>query len=89
MRNDTNNIVSRACAQEDKKDEFVNGMNKKTLGNGHNRKIIVTFAFELLLAATVRDGWGGFFLLHFCYIFATFLLNLATFYKIHQNMENS
>lgn len=61
-----------------RKDEFVNGMNKKTLGNGHNRKINVTFAFELLLAATVRDGWGGFFLLHFCYIFATFLLNLAT-----------
>jgi hypothetical protein len=30
-------------------------------------------------------GWGGFS----CYIFATFLLNLATFYKIHQNMENS
>ena len=24
-----------------------------------------------------------------CYTFATFLLNLATFYKIHQNMENS
>ena len=62
-------------------DEFIKGLNKKTLGNGHNRKINVTFAFELLLAATVRDGWGGFFLLHFCYIFATFLLNLLHFTK--------
>ena len=83
-------ILSRARTHRRiRKDEFINGMNKKTLGNGHNRKNNVTFAFELLLAATVRDGWGGFFLLHFCYIFATFLLNLATFYKIHQNMENS
>ena len=42
------------------------------------------FAHELLLTATVREDGAVFR----CYNFATFFLNLATFYKIHQNMEN-
>jgi len=42
-------ILSRARAHRRiRKDEFINGMNKKTIGNGHNRKISVTFAVDYL-----------------------------------------